>query len=185
MLSFGVLNTTTSPLFGFFFKILPLINGKDKGNECLLYPYLYWDTNIKSPIKSVGIIEPEGIVNGWKKNVLINKAIKPADTIILKASRLLSLVKIIYKTKRSNKIIHLNLGTGIGTTVLELVKAFERANRVRIPIEFANRRKGDCSKVIAANSLATSSLNWFPKRCLDEMCKDGWKWQCSNPSGYI
>ena len=60
---------------------------------------------MKSPINNVGIIDPEGIVKGWKKNVLINKAIKPADIIILKASHLLSLVKTIYKTKSNNKII--------------------------------------------------------------------------------
>tara|TARA_Y100001968_G_scaffold245507_1_gene229620 strand:- start:1965 stop:3017 length:1053 start_codon:yes stop_codon:yes gene_type:complete len=86
--------------------------------------------------------------------------------------------------KSQNKIINLNLGTGKGTSVLDLVKTFERVNNINIPLEFSNRRIGDCCSVIADNSLATSYLNWSPKRCLEEMCEDGWKWQSFNPNGY-
>ena len=78
---------------------------KDNGSECLLYPYLYCETKIKSPINNVGIIDPEGILKGWKKTVLIIIAIKPAEKIIFKASHLLSLVKTIYRTKSNSKII--------------------------------------------------------------------------------
>ena len=81
------------------------IKGKDNGSECLLYPYLYCETKIKSPINNVGINDPEGILKGWKKTVLINIAIKPAEKIIFKASHLLSLVKTIYRTKSNSKII--------------------------------------------------------------------------------
>ena len=89
-----------------------------------------------------------------------------------------------YLEKTGNQIINLNLGTGKGTSVLELVNTFERVNNIEIPLEFACRRKGDCSSVIADNSLASSFLNWSPKRCLEEMCADGWKWQFLNPKGY-
>tara|TARA_Y100001968_G_scaffold312918_1_gene336574 strand:+ start:2106 stop:3158 length:1053 start_codon:yes stop_codon:yes gene_type:complete len=83
-----------------------------------------------------------------------------------------------------NKIINLNLGTGIGTSVLELVNTFEKVTETKIPIQFSSRRLGDSSTIIADNSLASSCLNWSPKRGLEQMCIDGWKWQLLNPNGY-
>ena len=87
-------------------------------------------------------------------------------------------------TQSENKIINLNLGTGKGTSVLELVNTFEMVNNIKIPYEIANRREGDCPTVIADNSLALSYLDWEPKRSLEDMCLDGWKWQSLNPEGY-
>ena len=84
-----------------------------------------------------------------------------------------------------SKIINLNIGTGIGTSVLELVKTFERVNDIRIPLMFSTKRIGDCSSVIADNTRAISVLNWTPKRNLSQMCIDGWHWQSSNPEGYL
>ena len=89
-----------------------------------------------------------------------------------------------YLIKCGTKIINLNIGTGLGTSVLELINVFERVNKVKIPIVFGSRRIGDCSIVIADNSLAVSSLGWSPKRSLEEMCLDGWKWQLLNRNGY-
>ncbi len=86
--------------------------------------------------------------------------------------------------ENKNQIINLNLGTGHGKSVLELVKTFEQVNNIKIPIEFSGRRRGDYASVVADNSLAISCLNWYPKRCLEDMCKDGWKWQSLNPQGY-
>ena len=83
-----------------------------------------------------------------------------------------------------NKIITLNLGTGSGTSVLELLNTFERVNNINIPIEFSGRREGDACSLIADNTLAISCLGWSPRRSLDEMCVDGWKWQSLNPQGY-
>ena len=82
------------------------------------------------------------------------------------------------------KLINLNLGTEIGTSVLELIKIFENVNKVKIPYEFKERRIGDSATVIADVSLATSMLKWSPKRDLKKMCIDGWKWQSLNPKGY-
>ena len=82
------------------------------------------------------------------------------------------------------QIINLNLGTGKGTSVLELIKCFEAVNNIKIPYNIVARREGDIGTVIADNSLALSSLNWSPKRSLEEMCLDGWKWQKLNPKGY-
>ena len=83
------------------------------------------------------------------------------------------------------EILNLNLGTSKGTSVLDLITTFERVNKVKIPYEFCERRKGDYCTVIADNSKAFSVLNWSPKRDLEQMCIDGWKWQSTNPNGYL
>ena len=74
-------------------------------------------------------------------------------------------------------IINLNLGTGKGTSVLDLVKCFEKENQIKIPYEFTDRRKGDFPILIADNKLALDTLNWKPLRSLEQMCRDGWKWK--------
>ena len=74
----------------------------------------------------------------------------------------------------------LNLGTGKGTTVLELIHEFEEVNKIKIPYSFAKRREGDRSIVVADNALAKSILGWTPKRSIEDMCRDGWNWQNSN-----
>ena len=83
-----------------------------------------------------------------------------------------------------SQIINLNLGTGKGTSVLELIKCFEEVNNIKIPYSITSRREGDIGTVIADNSLALFCLNWSPKRSLEQMCLDGWKWQKLNPKGY-
>jgi len=82
------------------------------------------------------------------------------------------------------KVINLNIGTGKGTSVLELVKIFERINNVKIPYVFVKRRKGDSAEVVADNSLAKKLIKFSAKRSLSEMCRDGWKWHLKNPHGY-
>ena len=89
-----------------------------------------------------------------------------------------------YLIKSQNQIINLNLGTGLGTSVLELLTTFERVNNLKIPFEYSGRREGDACSVIADNTLATSCLGWSPKRSLEDMCLDGWNWQRCNPKGY-
>ena len=78
----------------------------------------------------------------------------------------------------------INLGTGLGTSVLELVKTFEDVNNLRIDYEFTDRRKGDKAIVYADPSFAKSILKWEAKRNVVEMCKDGWNWQKNYPNGY-
>ncbi len=74
------------------------------------------------------------------------------------------------------QIVNLNLGTGKGHSVLELVKTFQLANNIKVPYEFTARREGDTEYLVADNSLAISLLNWIPKFTLYDMCKDGWNW---------
>lgn len=89
-----------------------------------------------------------------------------------------------YIKQNDPKILALNLGTGIGTSVLNLINTFERVNNVNIPFKFESRRVGDNAIVVADNSLAKSTLNWEPQRDLEDMCKDGWNWKLTNPNGY-
>ncbi len=77
-----------------------------------------------------------------------------------------------------------NLGTGKGSSVLELVSAFEKVTGIEIPREFAARRPGDVTEAWADPSLAQSLLGWKAKRNLEEMLADAWHWQCQNPYGY-
>ena len=89
-----------------------------------------------------------------------------------------------YLFKGESKFLTLNLGTGIGTSVLELINTFSKVNKVDVPFTFTDKRKGDLCTVIADNSLAKKLLNWRTKRNLEAMCKDGWHWQVKNPNGY-
>lgn len=77
-----------------------------------------------------------------------------------------------------------NLGTGQGTSVLGVLKAFERASGRPIPFEFAPRRAGDVASYYADVSLANTLMGWRASRTIDDMCRDTWRWQQSNPEGY-
>lgn len=70
-----------------------------------------------------------------------------------------------------------NLGTGKGTSVLELVKAFEEANGIEIPYEIVDRRPGDIAKCYANVSKAKNELGWMAKRDLQAMCRDAWRFE--------
>jgi UDP-glucose 4-epimerase len=77
-----------------------------------------------------------------------------------------------------------NLGTGGGTSVLGVVRAFEQASGRKIPFEFAPRRPGDVAQYFADVSLASTLLDWRATRNIEDMCRDSWRWQQSNPNGY-
>jgi UDP-glucose 4-epimerase len=77
-----------------------------------------------------------------------------------------------------------NLGTGNGYSVLEMVRAFERASNKEIRYEFCPRRDGDVAECYANTELAEKVLNWKAERDLNAMCQDTWNWVCKNPHGY-
>lgn len=77
-----------------------------------------------------------------------------------------------------------NLGTGVGTTVLEIVKAFEGASGLQVPYQVGPRRAGDTEAVWAATELSEKELGWRGTRTVDAMCRDLWKWVELNPQGY-
>ena len=80
--------------------------------------------------------------------------------------------------------VSINIGTGEGTSVLELLEKFNKVNNFNLPCKFVERRFGDVPILVADNKLAISTFNWRPKRTLEDMCKDGWNWQNLNPVGY-
>lgn len=81
-----------------------------------------------------------------------------------------------YILENRPNFLNLNIGTGKGTSVLELINTFEEINQVRIPYVYGHRREGDLESVIADNKLAKEILNWTPQKDLADMCRDGWNW---------
>ena len=81
-------------------------------------------------------------------------------------------------------ILTVNLGTGAGYSVLEMIHAFERATGRSIPYRKVARRPGDVAEAWADPTLAQQELGWVATRGLDVMCEDAWRWQTRNPDGY-
>ncbi len=76
--------------------------------------------------------------------------------------------------------VAVNLGTGNGCTVLELIKSFERVNNLKVPYSISGRREGDSPAVYADTSLAKELLGWTAELGIDDMCRDAWKGACMN-----
>lgn len=85
---------------------------------------------------------------------------------------------------RSTGVMTVNLGTGRGYSVLEMVAAFEKASGRKVPYRIADRRPGDIASCYADPTHAALLLGWSAKRDLDCMCRDAWRWQSMNPAGY-
>jgi UDP-glucose 4-epimerase len=89
---------------------------------------------------------------------------------------------LLNQPPKNNVIV--NLGTGIGCSVLELIKTFEKINNIEVPYEIAERRAGDVASCYADASYAYELLNWSAKRDISQMCKDSFEWQTKNPNGF-
>ena len=87
---------------------------------------------------------------------------------------------IDFLLKEQPQILNLNVGTGIGTSVIELVNTFQNVNNIEIPFKFSDKREGDVAMIVADNTKIISLLDWNPKRNLKDMCFDGWNWQSKN-----
>lgn len=90
---------------------------------------------------------------------------------------------IEYIKDKTGVFVH-NLGTGTGYSVLDIVKAFEKANGLKIPYVIAPRRPGDIATCYADPTKAKNELGWEAKRGIEDMCRDSWNWQKNNPMGY-
>ena len=77
-----------------------------------------------------------------------------------------------------------NLGTGVGYSVLDIVKAFEKANSIKIPYVIKPRRAGDIAECFADATKAKNVLGWVAEKNLEDMCRDSWNWQSNNVNGY-
>ena len=86
----------------------------------------------------------------------------------------LKTLELLFENKP--QIQNINLGTGIGTSVIELINVFQKVNSIKIPYIIAPRRLGDVQQLVADNSKALELLDWHPKLNIENMCLDGWKW---------
>ncbi len=85
---------------------------------------------------------------------------------------------------KNTKPLIVNLGTGNGYSVLDVVKAFEKASKKEIPYKIVDRRAGDIASCFADPSFAKEILGWEAKKDIEQMCADSWNWQSQNPNGY-
>lgn len=93
-------------------------------------------------------------------------------------------VKALEKIDKISEVLTVNLGTGVGYSVLDMIKAFEEASGTKVPYKVVARRAGDIATCFADPSYAKKVLGWEAKKGVKEMCEDTWKWQSNNPNGY-
>lgn len=93
-------------------------------------------------------------------------------------------IKALEKITTTAGVHTYNLGSGQGTSVLELVQAFEKVNGVPVPYKIVDRRPGDVATCYANADKALAELNWKTEKTIEDMCRDTWNWQSKNPNGY-
>ena len=93
-------------------------------------------------------------------------------------------IKALEKISTTEGVHTYNLGSGQGTSVLELVQAFEKVNGVPVPYKIVDRRPGDVATCYANADKALEELNWKTEKTIEDMCRDTWNWQSKNPNGY-
>lgn len=96
----------------------------------------------------------------------------------------LKALQTLERSTQMTECLTVNLGTGNGYSVLEIVKAFEQASGKPVPYQVAARRPGDIASCYADPQHAQAQLGWRAERGLAEMCADAWRWQSANPKGY-
>lgn len=89
-----------------------------------------------------------------------------------------------FKNKKKGEVLKLNLGTGKGYSILELINTFQHVTGKDIPYDIVDRRAGDIVISYASPELAEKTLSWKAEENLEDMCRDTWRWQSQNPSGY-
>ncbi|TKB82553.1 MAG: UDP-glucose 4-epimerase GalE [Nitrospira sp.] len=96
----------------------------------------------------------------------------------------LQALEALARVQEPDTCLTVNLGTGTGYSVLEIVRAFEQASGRSVPYKIAPRRPGDVAACYAEPKLAYDRLGWRAERGLSAMCADAWRWQSANPQGY-
>ena len=94
-------------------------------------------------------------------------------------------LKALERLRHHTECLAINLGTGVGYSVLDMVQAFEQASGQPIPYKIGPRRAGDIAACYADPAQAAALLEWRAERGLNTMCEDTWRWQSGNPNGYI
>lgn len=90
----------------------------------------------------------------------------------------------LHRLEEKPGLVIYNLGTGKGTSVLELVNAFETANNIKIPYVVCDRRPGDIDTNYADATKALKEMNFKTELTIEDACRDSWRWQTNNPNGY-
>ena len=93
-------------------------------------------------------------------------------------------IKALEKVSKNTDVYIYNLGSGEGTSVLQLVNTFESVNKIPIPYKIVPRRSGDVATCYANADKAYKELNWRTTKSIEDMCRDTWNWQSKNPNGY-
>ncbi|KAB7884179.1 GDP-mannose 4,6-dehydratase, partial [Poseidonibacter ostreae] len=93
-------------------------------------------------------------------------------------------VKALQKMNSIDDVLTVNLGTGNGYSVIDMINAFQKASGKKVPYNIVDRRPGDIAKCFADPSYAKEVLDWEATRGVDEMCEDSWRWQSNNPDGF-
>lgn len=93
-------------------------------------------------------------------------------------------IKALEKLVTHPGLVTYNLGTGVGYSVLDIIKNFEKACGKEIPYKITPRRPGDIDMCYADQAKAKEELGWEATRSIDKMCEDAWRWQTKNPNGY-
>ncbi|HIG40412.1 MAG: UDP-glucose 4-epimerase GalE [bacterium] len=88
------------------------------------------------------------------------------------------------KLMASPGLVTYNLGTGTGYSVMDIVRAFEKANDITLPLSIGPRRAGDIPTSYTDPNLALKELNWKAEKTIEDICRDAWHWQQKNPNGY-
>jgi len=94
-------------------------------------------------------------------------------------------VKALQALEGKPQVLTVNLGTGNGYSVLDMVREFEKASSRKVRYQIADRRPGDIAICYADPAYAVEKLGWSAEYELDEMCEDTWRWQSMNPDGYL
>ncbi|KAJ1391288.1 UDP-glucose 4-epimerase [Sesbania bispinosa] len=180
--------------------------------ESVQKPLLYYNNNMSGTITLLEVMAAHGCkklvfsssatVYGWPKEVPCTEESPLSATNPYGRTKLFieEICRDVYRAGQDWKIILLryfnpvgahpsgcevyNLGTGKGTSVLEMVRAFEQASGKKIPLVMAGRRPGDAQMVYASTKKAERELKWKAKYGVAEMCRDQWNWASKNPYGY-
>ena len=97
----------------------------------------------------------------------------------------LKALKTLERLEEKAECLTVNLGTGTGYSVLDIVRAFEQASGRSVPYKIAPRRPGDIASCYADPQRAFELLDWRAERGIGAMCADAWRWQSGNPNGYV
>ena len=129
------------------------------------------------------ITNPYGRTKGMLEQILTDLQTGVRDYIHV-VDLAIGHVKAIERMKKAKGVHIYNLGTGVGYSVLDVVKAYEKACGKEIPYEIKPRRAGDIATCYCDAAKAKEELGWVAERGIEEMCEDSWRWQSANPDGY-